>query len=265
MKRTTLTAALTGAALLLAGCSSSSTATPSSSSSSSSSAPVATPSAAVSSSAPSSASSSGTSSSESSSSAPVSTESSASSSAPVSSVTSGATGASGAPTTTVGDTTTGLDVQTAAWFSTFCTGFEPIVGLSKSAAGLATSSSDPTKGKEQLVDLYSKFGTSFTTTAAKLKPLPPPSFAGGPAFAAKVVKALESAGPVFTADADKLKAVNVGKDPAAFGKAVESLSTNLTTATQPLQDLGSLKLTPQTQAAFEKLPACAKLQASATG
>ena len=280
MKRTTLMAALTGAAVLLVGCSSTSgTATPASTSSSSAAATSSSAMSSMSSSmAPSSSAAvSEAPSSDASSSAP---ESSASSSEVASGPESSGPESSGAessdsetadstsssskaPTTTVGDSSEGLDVKSAAWFTEFCGGLQPLGSIAQDAG--AISGSDQAAAQKALVNLYDKIGSSFTATAAKLKPLPPPSFSGGDAFATKVVKALETSGPTFSADAKKLAAIDVKKDPAAFSKAIEGISKDLGTATGPLNDLNSLKLTPQTQAAFEKLPACAKLKSAATG
>ncbi len=154
-------------------------------------------------------------------------------------------------------------MKSAAWFSAFCGGLQPVADIAKDAGGI--SGSDQTAAQKALVNLYSKIGSSFTSTAGKLKALPAPTFSGGEAFATKVVAALGTSGPTFSADAKKLAAINVKKNPAAFTKALEGVSKNLGTATGPLNDLNSLKLTPQTQAAYEKLPACAKLKAGATG
>lgn len=273
MKRTTLMAALTGAAVLLAGCSSTSgTATPASTSSA-----AVTSSSSMSSSAMSSAmapasqapaSSAAASVTEPSSSAPASdapsSEATMSSEDTASSAASTLSSASTSKApTTVGNTSGGLDVASAAWFSAFCGGLQPVADIAKDAGKI--TGSDQTAAQKSLVNLYSKIGSSFTATAAKLKPLPPPTFSGGEAFATKVVSALGSSGPTFSANAKKLAAIDVKKDPAAFGKALEGVSKDLGAATGPLTDLNSLKLTPQTQAAYEKLPACAKLKAGATG
>jgi len=154
-------------------------------------------------------------------------------------------------------------VESAAWFTQFCGGLQPVADIAKDVGGI--SGSDQVKAQKALVNLYSKIGSSFTATAAKLKPLPAPTFSGGEAFASKVVAALGSSGPTFSANAKKLAAIDVKKNPAAFGKALEGVTKDLGTATGPLNDLNSLKLTPQTLAAYKKLPACAKLEAGATG
>lgn len=268
MKRISLMAAL-GAAVLLAGCSSTSgTATANTSASTASSAPAVASSASQSS-APSSEAASSAASSAPVSSGPVSSgpATSGSTAASAASPSSGQdTSSSKTATTTVGDSSGSLDAASAAWFSTFCTGFTPVVTLGKSAgSSIAAQATNPAKAQAAIVDLYQTFGRSFTDTAAKLKDLAPPTFNGGPAFASKVVTALQTAGPVFTANAAKLKAIDVTKDPSSFSTALSGLSTTMTTALGPLQDLGSLKLTPQTQAAFEALPACAKLKTASGG
>lgn len=267
MKRISLMATL-GAAVLLAGCSSTSgtavantSAAIASSATSSvvSSAPAVVSSAPVSAAPVSAAPVSG---------APGSSGPAGSSSPePSGAVPSGDSASSGkAAPTTVGDANRSLDAPSAAWFSTFCGGFAPVVTLAQTAGtSIAAQAGDPTKAQTAIVNLYSSFGTAFTDTASKLKSLPPPTFDGGPAFATKVVTALQKAGPAFTTNAAKIKALDVTKDPAAFGTAMSSLSSDMTSALAPLQDLGSLKLTAQTQSAFEALPACAKLKAAAGG
>jgi hypothetical protein len=266
MKRVSLMAAL-GAAVLLAGCSATSgTATVNTSAAPMSSAAVSTP-AVVSSAAGSSSSASGSAGAPAVS-APVSPASPASPAQSSNDVspTGQDTSSSKSASTTVGDANTSLDAASAAWFSTFCGGFAPVVTLAQTAgSSIAAQAGDPAKAQAAIVDLYSSFGSAFTGTASKLKGLPPPTFDGGPAFATKVVTALQTAGPAFTADAKKIKALDVTKDPSSFSTALAGLSGDMTSALAPMQDLGSLKLTAQTQSAFEALPACAKLKAAVGG
>ena len=267
MKRTSLLAAVLGAGLLLAGCSSTS-GTATANSSAATSAPAAASSAPASAAAPSSDSSSSSAADSGSAMASGSADQSSSADASGSSEASGSSSASDlttAPTTTVGDDSSSLDAPTSAWFTAFCSGFTPVVDLTSDTSALTSAATDPAKGQKVLVDFYNKIGMAFTDTSAKLKSLPAPTFDGGPAFATKVVTALGKAGPTFTDTAKKLAAVDVTKDPSAFASAVSGLSTSMTTALQPLQDLGSLKMTPQTMAGFEALPACAALKAKAGG
>lgn len=165
----------------------------------------------------------------------------------------------------MGDTNSALDEASSTWFTAFCGGFTPVISITKSATQLSGDVSDPAKGQKLIVDLYQKLGKAFTDTAGKLKTLPAPTFTGGPAFATKVVTALGSAGPEFTKAGTALAKIDIKKNPSGFASAVSGLTTTMTTALKPLQDLSSLKLTPETQAAFEKLPACAALKAAATG
>ena len=261
MKRTMLIGALTATAVLLVGCGSKSgTAT------ASSSAPVAS-SPAVASSAPVSA-------------APASSPARSAPSSVVVSSAAGDTAAAGAPagssvaptsedstrpTTTVGDTSGGLDAQSTVWFTAFCGGMSPVVQLESSATSLASDMSNPSLAQKDLVNLYSSIGTAFTSTAAAVKNLPPPTFPGGPTFAAQTVTAFETSGPVFTAEAKKIAALSVTKDPSSLTTALTDLSDSMTKALAPLDKLGNLKLTPQTQAALLKIPSCAKMQSLAGG
>lgn len=268
MKRTTLMAALTGAAVLLAGCSSTSgTAAPASSSSagvtsssamsssamSSSMAPASQP---ASSEAP--GSSAAASVTEPSSSAPASdapsSEATMSSEDTASSAAS-TPSASKAPTT-VGNTSGGLDVKSAAWFSTFCGGVAPFLDGAKSLTKL---NSAKTTKPQQVVDVLDAMGGSLTKTAASLKQLPAPEFNGGEAFASKTVQAFAAVGPQLTSAARKIEA-----NPSSGQSAMTALGGALTKAAGPLTELNSLKLTAATQTAILKLPACAAMQKAAT-
>lgn len=264
MKRTTLTAALTGAAVLLAGCSSTSgTAAPASSSSAAVTSSSSTSSSSMSSSAaPAGSAAAGvTATSSTSGEAPTSSADSSSDTASSTASVSSSSSTSKAPTTTIGNTSGGLDVQSAAWLSAFCTGFTPIVGQTK-AAVTSFKTNDPTKVKAGLVTLYGKFGSIFSDTAAKLKPLDPPTFSGGSTFATKLITALDKASPIFAADAKRVGAIDAKTDPSGILKEAKALPKALEEAAAPLDELDTLKLTKQTEDAFEKLPACAKLNSS---
>ncbi len=253
MKRTSsLVAALTGAALLIASCSSTSgTATPGSSTSSSAAAAPSSVSSAASS------ASSSVASSEESTSAPAPSESSG----PVSSQSADSSVSESVPDTTVGNESGGLDAQSAAWFTAFCGGLAPVLTASGSLQTLGSSAgSDPTAAIKKLVALFAALGTSMTKTAATLKTLPPPTFEGGDAFATKVVTAFGSAGPAITDEAKKIAA-----DPSTLTSSMGGLTDSMTKAVAPLEELGSLKLTPATQNAIENLPACAKVKSLSGG
>ncbi len=268
MKRITWVSIGTGAVLLFAGCTSTSgTATPatttgapssSSTASSSSASPSSVTSPTASATASSATASSGTASS-------ATASSGTASSATASSGTASEPGASGPATAratkTLGDTTAGLDDQSATWLTALCDGIAPILPASRNVSGI--SSSDPTVARAALVKLYSSFGSSYSATAAALKTLAPPTFSGGSEFASTVIRALETAGPLYTADAEKVSAIDPTKDPAAVTKAAATMPNTLSAASAPMQDFSALRLTPQTRAAFEKLPACADINLSA--
>ncbi len=269
MKRVTLMAAVAGAAVLLVGCSSTSgTATTAGTVSS-----VGSSSVAASQPATSPASSPGTPSAPASSPAAAGVASSAAPGSPAASVgTAGSTPAvAEAPTvspvvtssvtrpapTTVGGTSRALDAQSTAWFTAFCGGMSPVLELSQSVGSAGTGSA---AAQKKVVTLFGTLGSSLTRTAATLKSLPPPTFTGGPAFATKVITAFGASGPAITNEAKKIAA-----DPSSLTSSMGGLTDSLTTAVQPLEELGTLKLTPQTQAAIEALPACAKVQSLAGG
>ncbi len=258
MKRTSVFGAMTAAALLLVGCSSTG----------------GTATAASSTSAVQSLGSSGASSTAAVSS-PAGTTTATSSAAPTSSAAAGTdgqpTGAAGtddsttATTKTVGDTTGAIDAQTTVWFTAFCTGFAPVIDVTSSMSSLGADMANPATAQKKLVSLYSSLGSTFTKTAATLKGLPAPTFPGGATFASQTITAFESAGPAFTSQAKQIAAANVTSDPSSLSSAMIGLSDSMGKAVAPLEKLGTLKLTAQTQAALEKIPACAKIQSLAGG
>lgn len=274
MKRTNLLVALAGAATLLAGCSSNSSGTPTAASTSSSTAESS-----VSSLSSESSESSGlsvsselsvgsqTSSSGADSSGSVASSSMSSDGGSGGSVTEGttsaedsssamtsATGSSGSDTSssvaasTAGDTKGSLDEQSTAWFTAFCDSAKPLVAEIKSASSLG-SASDPATAKKGIVELYSGLGKTMTDIASSVKDLPPPTFPGGDAFASKAIKVFGELGPKLTATGKEIQAEPVDKIPSS----VQGLSKDLGTIS------GAMELTPQTQAAIKKIPACAAL------
>jgi len=113
---------------------------------------------------------------------------------------------------------------------------------------------------EKLVLLFGALGTPMTKTAASLKKLPPPTFPGGQAFATKVESAFGTAGPAISEQARKIAA-----DPSTLTSSVGGMTDSMTQAVAPLEELGSLKLTPATENAIENLPACAKVKSLSGG
>jgi hypothetical protein len=238
MKRTSLMAALGGATVLLAGCSSTS--------------------------GPASAGSAGTSSITGTTSGSTAAEPTA---GPTSSSTGSTIGTGTSRTSNVaatyGATTAGLDTRSTAWLSTYCTGLAPIAGVAKDIDGV--SSADEGTQQATAANLYQTFGASFTSTADRLRSQPAPTFSGGEEYAGKIVEIFRTAGPVFTAKAEQIAAIDAEANPAALKAAIDNLSSELGARTGPVAQLDSMQLTPQTAAAFRAVPACAKLSAKATG
>jgi hypothetical protein len=170
---------------------------------------------------------------------------------------------SNAPATTYGATTGGLDTQSTAWLSTYCTGLAPIADVAKDIDGV--SSADKGKQQATAANLYQTFGASFTSTAEHLTSQPAPTFTGGEEYASKIVEIFESAGPAFTAKAKQISAIDAEANPAALQAAIDNVSSELGARTGPIAQLDGMQLTPQTAAAFRAVPACAKLGGKATG
>lgn len=227
MKRITLMAALTGAALLLTGCTS--------------------------------ASGTGTPVAPSTIGALTSSTSVSSTSAPVNRA-SGTTGASipmqvmtttAKPRTTVGSSTSGLDQQSTAWLSAFCTDLGPIITSGNQLSKL-TSSSTPAQ-QQKTLRLYQSLGTTLTQAADTLEDLPAPTFQGGKAWAGEAITAFGKAGPAMTAATRKL----AGSTPISGPTGVSNLTESLKKASAPLADIGSYTLTEPTRADLLKIPTCA--------
>ncbi len=234
MKRTTITAVLAAGALLLAGCGSTAgTATAGS-----------TPAAAVASSAaPSAAASSDdtpapTSADESSSAEPTTAEST-----------------EGSDTTTVGGDADSIDAQTTAWFDTFCGAMAPAVGLKDLGSKIDTKDLPGTF--KAVSEAMTTLGTAFTQAGTTLKDAPAPTFDGGDAFAGKIVSSFSELGPKFTKLGDEFASADP-TDPASLQK-LSSLSTELSDAAAPLQELNNIKMSPGVSNAISKIPSCAKL------
>jgi hypothetical protein len=159
------------------------------------------------------------------------------------------------PTKTLGADTV-MDAKTTKWFSTFCTG---MVSMS-SVTGFTPDTSSPDKLKTQIVNLYSKIGTAFTTTAANLKPLPAPSFTGGEEFASTLVDGMATSGKAFLSNAAKVKAADP-KNKAAFGTLMGEVAKDMSNATKPLADLfNKVQADPAMVKGVQSIPACQKLQ-----
>jgi len=162
----------------------------------------------------------------------------------------------------VGADASALDAPTSAWFGAFCTGFTPVLTLTSSEESISAQASDPVKGQQALVDFYRVAGTASSTTATALAGLAPPSFTGGPAYAAKVQAALAATGSSFVVLAVKLAAVDVSKNPQDLKTALAGVGPSMTTALAPLTDLASFQLNAATLRGLAKLPACAKIAAT---
>lgn len=249
MKRTTITALLAAGALLLAGCGSTAgTAT------AGSTVPAMTSSSAQSTAGESSVESSSepseTSSVESSS---ESSETSSSESSPSESSSDQSTSQSSV--TTVGGGADSIDAQTTAWFDTFCGAMAPAVGLKD--LGSKIDAKDLSGSFKAVSKAMTTLGVAFTDAGTKLKGAPAPTFDGGDAFASKIVTSFSELGPKFTKLGAEFAKADP-KDPASMQK-LSSLSTELTGAMAPLQELNGIKMSPGVSAAISKIPSCAKL------
>lgn len=146
-----------------------------------------------------------------------------------------AVGGSLAPTGTVE-----VDAQTYAWFDTFCTGVASFGALGDS------SPSSP----EELGELLTTVGTTFTDTGAQLAALPPPTFDGGAEVAQQLVTNMQQGGPVFTEYGQQAAALDPNDQAAGqqfqadFQAAVAALG------------ISSFTPPPAARAAVTAVPSC---------
>ncbi len=234
MKRSLWTAVLAAGVLLVTGCSSNSAGTGS----------AASTAAASSAAASSEASSSEAMTSEAMTSEAMTSEAMTSESSESSSEASGSGSASVAPAS--------LDAQTTTWFTTLCEGVAPIQELSN----LDTSGQDNATAQKTGVEALQRFGTVLTDTSTQLESTPPPTFEGGTEFANQVATGLGESGLKLSALAQSFGAINP-TDTAALQQATQGLTTQLTEAIAPLQQLGQLP--PAVSEAVKEIPACKSL------
>lgn len=155
----------------------------------------------------------------------------------------------------------GLDGQSAAWFSTFCTGMAPLAQLGDTMANVDPS--DPKKMRDSFVSYFNTLGDAMITTSDRLKSTPPPTFDRGPEIAGKIVTALGKAGPALKQSASKLAAADVS-DQESLTQAMDSATQAMDAEMSDLS-LDGYELDAKTQAAVESLPACAVLSDTTSG
>lgn len=169
---------------------------------------------------------------------------------------SNAAGSGGAP-----------DGTTAAWFTAFCAGLTPVLAQEKAvqAKQASVAKDDYATQQKLLVNFLSSDGPLLTDTAALLGALPPPTFSGGSAFAAKVVQAFAKTGPGLTATGKSLAAADITKGGSALSAAAPNLAAELASIAAPITAVGELNIPDATKGALLALPACAQLQSTVTG
>ena len=154
------------------------------------------------------------------------------------------------PTISAGGSSTELDEQSTAWFTTFCGGLSGLTELQNA------SSATPAEAGQ----LLSTLGSTLTQTAQQLAAAPPPTFDGGAEAAASAVQAMQQIGPTFVEFGQKAAAIQEGDTAAA-----QQFATEFQQQLQPLQGLSQVAVTPETQQAIAKVPACAGLFGAASG
>lgn len=153
-----------------------------------------------------------------------------------------------------------LDAQSAAWFSTVCTGMTPLIEqvftLMGSAMG-AGADPDPAKMQKELVGTLSGMSSTLSDAARSIGAMPPPTVANGTELAAKIVEALKTTAPKMKEAADRLAAAKVS-NAEQLEQAMGSIETLMGSGMDGLS-LDEYELDPKIEEAMKNLPACAPL------
>lgn len=170
-----------------------------------------------------------------------------------------------------------LDAQTVTWFTTACSGMTP--PLRDMASTLASLDFDePASAQVALAKMYATMSDDYRTAASKLSPVPPPTFAKGPAIATRIVKEMRSsvgllkqtastiAGADDSGGTELQQAVQAAEDSSAVESGVVEpamdRAKNGILLPGDLELAGGLTLDEATQEAVLELPTCRALQAA---
>jgi len=147
------------------------------------------------------------------------------------------------PTISAGGSSTELDAQSTAWFTTLCTGLSSVVALE----------GKPNATPAEAGQLLTTAGNQMTATGQALAAAPPPTFPGGTEAAANVVTALQQLGPSFVALGQKAATLQEG-DTAAE----QQFTAEMQQTFAPFASMSQVIVTPETKEAVAKVPACAQ-------
>ena len=147
----------------------------------------------------------------------------------------------------MGDSTGTLDDATTTWFTTLCTGLEPVTAESAKIAAASTSGTDAEK-LTAVSSVFTAIAKLYGDTGTALTALPAPGIPGGTEYAQKSIAAFGELADTFTAAATSAAAGDNSK--------VASLQSDLSSG-PAAKDFATLTVTPQTKASINKIPACA--------
>lgn len=147
------------------------------------------------------------------------------------------------PTISAGGSSTELDAQSTAWFTTLCSGLSSVVALE----------GKPNLTPAEAGELLTTAGNQMTATGQALAAAPPPTFTGGVEAADNVVKALTELGPSFVALGQKAATIQAG-DTAAE----QQFTADMQQTFAPFASMSQVVVTPETKEAVAKVPACAE-------
>lgn len=183
---------------------------------------------------------------------------------------SDAAGDSGSEDDAAGSTVTlsgDLDAQTAAWFTTFCTGLsEPMTAMigammGAAFAGLSTGDDDtgttqatPEQLRTAIVTSMNQFVSALEGTAGELSDMPPPTIKGGEALAKSVVDSGQLVGAAYQQMIDELSNADVSSMDA-FSAAMQKIMADAEDTVDELP-VASFDFDPEIKKDIAKLPAC---------
>jgi hypothetical protein len=192
-----------------------------------------------------------------------------------STTTSSTTSSSSVPSTTSEDTSSSeasssatpaqLDAASTAWFTNMCTSAGTFVQKVQAVSSEAQASAgDQTSIEGQQATFaatLSGIAEGFAELSSSIGSVPPPTIPGGEAAAAALVSGINTAAASIGDEATKFAGATF-TDPAALQAAVQAASAQIGSTVGAAQThLTDLQkgLSPEVQAAVDKIPQCAAL------
>ena len=169
------------------------------------------------------------------------------------------TGSSSAESPTSTSAAKVLDAASTKWLTTYCTSFQPILGLSGLSGQITAATGNLPKIRTLLLHAFQTAGGALTTTASKLKGLPAPSLTKAGSDLPGLLTKVRTLGSLLTADGKKIAAIDPTKSRQAFATAVEKYSPDLNKVSVELGTGAGLKIPFAALTEIKSIASCTKV------